>query len=104
VIYSISAINKRIRLSAASGEKGVTLVEYVILACLISLTVIVAVTLLGRNISSDFHTAGTNIGEVDVAPPNVGGTGDSSGNGNSGGTGSGNASIEARPDSTGSGS
>lgn len=46
------------------SERGVTAIEYGILASLIALAIIVAVTLLGTNLSTLFNTLATK-----VAPP-----------------------------------
>ena len=53
----------RIRLTArAHGERGASAVEYGLLVALIAIIIIVAVTLLGQNLSSIFNKTATSIG------------------------------------------
>jgi pilus assembly protein Flp/PilA len=53
----------RIRLAAtAHGERGASAVEYGLLVALIAIIIIVAVTLLGQNLSSIFNKTATSIG------------------------------------------
>ncbi|WP_088344665.1 MULTISPECIES: Flp family type IVb pilin [Rhodomicrobium] len=43
------------------SERGVTAIEYGILAALITLAIIVSVTLLGTNLSATFNTIATKV-------------------------------------------
>ena len=53
----------RIRLSAmAKTERGASAVEYGLLVALIAIIIIVAVTLLGSNLSSIFNKTANSIG------------------------------------------
>ena len=53
----------RIRLTAmAKTERGASAVEYGLLVALIAIIIIVAVTLLGKNLSSIFNKTATSIG------------------------------------------
>ena len=49
------------RFQAFSTERGATAVEYALMIALIALVIIVAVTLLGTNLSSFFTGAATSI-------------------------------------------
>jgi pilus assembly protein Flp/PilA len=53
----------RIRLAAKrKAERGASAVEYGLLVALIAIIIIVAVTLLGNNLSSIFNKTATSIG------------------------------------------
>ncbi len=43
------------------SERGVTAIEYGLLAALIALAIIIAVTLLGTNLASTFNTIATSV-------------------------------------------
>jgi len=43
------------------SERGVTAIEYGILAALVALAIIVAVTLLGTNLAATFNTIATKV-------------------------------------------
>ncbi len=51
----------RLRLTATRSEKGASAVEYGLLVALIALAIIVAVTLLGTNLSSLFDRTAKSI-------------------------------------------
>ena len=54
----------RIRLTAmAKTERGASAVEYGLLVALIAIIIIVAVTLLGNNLSAIFNKTATSIGD-----------------------------------------
>ena len=55
-------------LVAKKSEKGQDLAEYALLLGLIALVVILAVTLLGTEISQVFNNIATNIQGWDIAP------------------------------------
>ena len=52
----------RIRLSAVKGDRGASAVEYGLLVALIAIIIIVAVSLLGTNLSGIFNKTATSIG------------------------------------------
>jgi pilus assembly protein Flp/PilA len=51
----------KLRLSRMHSERGATAVEYGLMVALIAVVVIVAVTLLGENLSSLFNTVATKV-------------------------------------------
>lgn len=50
--------------STAKDEKGVTMLEYALLAALIAVVAIAAVTFLGRQASLTFSSIGQHMGDV----------------------------------------
>jgi pilus assembly protein Flp/PilA len=50
------------RFGMATSDEGATAVEYGIMVALIAVVIIVAVTLLGTNLSSRFNQVATNVG------------------------------------------
>jgi pilus assembly protein Flp/PilA len=54
--YITNLANRISRWLRIDSERGVTAIEYGLLAALIALAIIVAVTLLGTNLSSTFNT------------------------------------------------
>jgi pilus assembly protein Flp/PilA len=51
----------KLRLQLQHSERGATAVEYGLMVALIAVVVIVAVTLLGENLSSLFNTVATKV-------------------------------------------
>lgn len=51
----------QVRLAALRSDRGATAVEYGLMVALIAVVVIVAVTLLGTNLSSLFNTVATKV-------------------------------------------
>ena len=49
------------RFQARAAERGATAVEYALMVALIALVIIVAVTLLGNNLSGLFNTAANSV-------------------------------------------
>jgi pilus assembly protein Flp/PilA len=50
------------RFGMATSDEGATAVEYGIMVALIAVVIIVAVTLLGTNLSTRFNEVATNVG------------------------------------------
>jgi len=50
------------RFNLASSEEGVTAIEYGLLAALIAVVIVGAVTLVGTNLTSTFNTVASSLG------------------------------------------
>lgn len=54
--YLVAAVRARAR-----GQRGASLVEYALLVALILLVCVIAISLLGRSVSSKFSSTGTSL-------------------------------------------
>jgi len=55
------AMKAHIMLMQAKNDRGATAVEYGLIVALIAVVIIVAVVLLGRNLSSTFNTVASSV-------------------------------------------
>jgi pilus assembly protein Flp/PilA len=51
----------QVKVAALRSDRGATAVEYGLMVALIAIVIIVAVSLLGTNLSSLFHTVATTV-------------------------------------------
>ena len=51
----------QVKVAALRSDRGATAVEYGLMVALIAIVIIVAVTLLGTNLSSLFHSVATTV-------------------------------------------
>jgi pilus assembly protein Flp/PilA len=51
----------QVKIAALRSDRGATAVEYGLMVALIAIVVIVAVTLLGKNLSTLFNTVATSV-------------------------------------------
>jgi len=54
-------IRVQVRVASMRTDRGATAIEYALMAALIALVIIVAVTLLGKNLSSLFNRGATSV-------------------------------------------
>ena len=55
------AMKAHVKLMQAKNDRGATAVEYGLIVALIAVVIIVAVVLLGRNLSSTFNTVASSV-------------------------------------------
>ncbi|MCZ2403969.1 Flp family type IVb pilin [Paenarthrobacter sp. Z7-10] len=65
-IISMLAFVAGVKNRMIQEEKGATAVEYGLMVALIAIAIIVAVTLLGTNLSTMFTTIATRIGAIPI--------------------------------------
>jgi pilus assembly protein Flp/PilA len=54
-------VKLQVKAAALRNDRGATAVEYGLMVALIAIVIIVAVTLLGRNLSTLFNTVATSV-------------------------------------------